>query len=230
MRKLQSWEVIDHERVPEHDGVIYLMVRDDEYVIAVDGRELMGTDKYGSEMALANFACDRLTKLEDARILIGGLGMGFTLAAALKRAGSLGQVTVAELLPSVVRWNQGPAGHDSQYPQKDPRCSVYIGDVGDLVEQVSQPWSAILLDVDNGPLALTRPSNRWLYTRAGLHAAIQALIPGGILGIWSADADASLTRRLQETGFDVEMIRFSEEGHPTYDDSGAHVLWMAQRP
>jgi hypothetical protein len=105
-----------------------------------------------------------------------------------------------------------------------------VGDVGDLVEQPPAPWSAILLDVDNGPRALTRPHNGWLYTRQGLAAAWGALIEGGILAVWSAAADGTFTRRLRKAGFDTEVLRFTEDLRPTPDDSGTHVLWMARRP
>jgi spermidine synthase len=227
---MRTWDIIDEEAVPDDDGTIYLVSRGNEYAIHVDGRELMGNRAHGSEDGLADLACDRLADLESARILVGGLGMGFTLAAALRRVGPLGHATVAELLPAVVRWNRGAAGRASKHPLLDPRCSVYIGDVGDLVEHPPRPWSAILLDVDNGPKSLTRETNGWLYTRKGLHAAMNALIPGGVLGIWSAHSDDSLTSRLHKIGFGVEILDFTEHGRPTPNGSGTHVLWMATRP
>jgi spermidine synthase len=226
---VRPWEYIDHEAVPDDDGTIYLMRRGTEYAIHVNGRELMSNKLHGSEDALADLACDRLASLEDARILVGGLGMGFTLAAALRRVGPAGQVTVSELMPAVKRWNEGPMAHASRYPLRDARTVVHMGDVGDLVENPPHPWSAILLDVDNGPRALTRPHNGWLYSRSGLRSAYRALIPGGVLGIWSAHPDDSLTRRLRGFGFQVEELRHVEPDRPTEDDSGAHVIWMAQR-
>ena len=227
---MRPWEVIDHQVVPDDDGVIYLMARGSEYAIHVNGRELMGNKMHGSEDALADLACDRLASLEDARILIGGLGMGFTLAAALRRIGPAGNATVAELMPAVVEWNREYVGKAAKYPLKDSRVVVHIGDVGDLVEKPPALWSAILLDVDNGPKSLTRPNNGWLYTREGLQAARDALIPGGVLAIWSADSDPGFTRRLRKARFEVEVLRHCEDGRPTYDESGEHVLWMARRP
>lgn len=227
---MRPWEVIDHEQVPDDEGVIYLMSRGSEYVIVVDGRELMSNGKHASEDELADLACDRLANLDEARVLVGGLGMGFTLAAALRRVGPKGSVTVAELLPAVVRWNEQYTGKAARYPLRDPRTSVFIGDVGDLVEKPPQPWDAILLDVDNGPGALTRPTNGWLYTRHGLESAYGALAPGGILGIWSAHPDPNLTRRLRKASFEVEMVHSHEEGRATPDDSGTHYNWMARRP
>jgi spermidine synthase len=225
-----AWEYIDHECVPDDDGTLYLMNRGAEYAIHVNGYELMGSGLHGSEDALADLACDRVARLDDARVLVGGLGMGFTLAAVLRRLGPAGQATVSELMPAVVRWHAGPMGSAASFPLQDPRVVVHMGDVGELVERPPAPWSAILLDVDNGPRALTRPHNGWLYTDNGLRSARAALIPGGILGIWSADPDDSLTHRLQRAGFEVEVLRHVEPGRATDDDSCAHVLWMARRP
>ncbi len=227
---MRPWEIIDREPVPDDDGTLYLAARGSEYAIHVDGRELMSNRLHGSEDALAEYACDLLDKLDDARILVGGLGMGFTLAAALRNLGSGGHVTVAELLPAVVRWNHEYVGRAAGYPLRDPRVTVFVGDVADLVEDSPTPWSAILLDVDNGPSSLTRPTNGWLYTRKGIQAAKRALIPGGVLGIWSAFGSARLTRFLRKEGFEVEVIRYFEDDRPTYNDDGIHVLWMARRP
>ncbi len=226
---MREWECIDHEAVPDDNGTLYLMARGGEYAIHVNGRELMGSGLHGSEDALAHLACDRLQNLDAARILVGGLGMGFTLAAVLRRLGPDGHATVAELMPAVVRWNREWLGRAAKHPLRDPRVQVYLGDVGDLVEQPPAPWDAILLDVDNGPRSLTRPTNGWLYTPQGLVAARKALAPGGVLGIWSAWSDGSLTRRLRGSGFEVEVLRHSEPRRPTADESGTHVLWMARR-
>ncbi len=226
---MRPWECIDHELVPHDDGTLYLMVRGSEYAIHVNGRKLMSNRLHGSEDALADLACDRLAELGDARVLVGGLGMGFTLAAVLRRIGSEGKATVAELMPAVVRWNREHTGRAARFPLQDPRVTVFVGDVGDLVEKPPAPWSAILLDVDNGPHALTSPYNGWLYVRQGLHAARDALIPGGILGVWAASPDRNFTRRLRSAGFEVEMLRHTQDGRPTHDDSGTHVLWMARR-
>jgi len=227
---MRRWEIIDHEPVPDDDGTIYLTSRGTEYVIHVNGRQLMSNRMHGSEDALADYACDRLDHLEDARVLVGGLGMGFTLAAALRRIGAAGNGTVAELMPAVVRWNKEYTGRAAKHPLRDPRATVHVGDVADLVDGAADRWSAILLDIDNGPNALTRPNNGWLYTKQGLNAMYKALIPGGVLGIWSADNSKSLTRRLRAAGYGVEVLRFTEAGRPTPDDSGEHVLWMAKRP
>ena len=229
---MREWELLDHEDVPSDEATVYLMERGGQYVIHVDGRELMATGLHGSEDALADLACDRLAVSGPVRVLVGGLGLGFTLAALLRRLGTEDVVTVAELLPSVVRWNREHArlARYAGYPLRDPRVHVHVGDVMDLVQPPPTSWSAILLDVDNGPHSLTRPTNGWLYTAEGAHAAYAALDPGGVLGIWSAAPCDPLTERLAAAGFAVEVVCYTERGRPTHDDLGTHVLWMAQRP
>lgn len=226
---MREWQLIDRAPVPNDDGTLYLVSRGTEYTIHVDGRELMSNRMHGSEDALADLACDRLDDLDNARILVGGLGMGFTLAAALRRVGPNAEVTVAELLPAVVEWNRDYTGGAAKHPLRDPRARVYEGDVADLVENPPAPWSAILLDVDNGPRSLTRDYNGWLYTTQGLRVAEKALHPGGILGIWSAVPDPNFTRKLRKCGYDVDVERHTERDRPTGDDLGTHVLWMARR-
>ena len=227
---MQDWITLDQDVVPGDPGaVLYLMKCADEYTIFINGRELMSNGLHGSEDALSDQACDLLENLEDARILVGGLGLGFALAAALKRIGPKGRVTVAELIPAVERWNRSVMGTAAGHPLDDPRCDVFIGDVGAIIDTPPEPWSAILLDVDNGPKALTRPYNTWLYSEAGLKAAWDALIPGGVLGIWSVLDDDELSEMLEAQGFDVEVIQFIERGRATSDNSGQHILWMAQK-
>lgn len=227
---MRPWEYVDSATVPETDNLLTLVCRGNEYTIEVDGRELMGSGPHGSEEALSDLACDRLPDLENARILVGGLGMGFTLAAALRRIGAGGTVVVAELSEAVVRWNEQYLGKYADYPLRDPRTKVYVGDVADLVEHPPEPWSAILLDVDNGPDALTREYNGWLYTRKGLSAARDALIEEGILAIWSAAGSSALTRKLRKEKYDVEVVSYVEDERPTPFNDGLHVIWLARRP
>ncbi|MCB9678071.1 MAG: hypothetical protein H6737_23425 [Alphaproteobacteria bacterium] len=202
-----------------------LIERDGELAIHVDGCELMGTDTHGSEDALADLAFDRLGPLDAPRVLVGGLGTGFTLAAVLRRLAPGGRVTVAELVPEVVRWNREHLGVYAGHPLRDPRVDVFVGDVFDRM-QGDVRWDAILLDVDNGPRAFTRQSNGILYTRQGLHQAWRALRPGGVLGVWSSSPDRGFTRLLKKERFDVEVIRHSE---PSQGEIETHVLWMARR-
>lgn len=226
---MRSWEVIDHADVPHDDGTVYLCQRGSSFAIHVDGAMLMDNLVHGSEVALASMACERVTGGPARRVVVGGLGMGFTLQAALQSVPLDGEVIVAELIEAVVRWNRGEAGRAAGHPQRDPRTTVYVGDVADLFEGPDRGYCAILLDVDNGPEALTRPLNGWLYTQQGLSRARRALRPGGVLGIWSAYDDDRLTRRLRGGGFDVEVHPYFEEGRDSHDGRSTDTLWFARK-
>lgn len=227
---MKQWELIDSTPVPDTGGFMRLMRRGDELVIRVDGRELMSNRMHGSEDALADLACDQLAKRRgdqpDARILIGGMGIGFTLAAALLRVGPKARVVVAELVPAVIAWNQGILGVAAGHPIQDPRVSVHEGDVADLIRNPTQPWDAILLDVDNGPTSLTRSSNDWLYRWQGLNAAFAAMQPQGVLGVWSAAPDDAFTRRVQRAGFKVNPIWVRSRGAK---GGRRHIVWICTR-
>lgn len=227
---MKNWECIDFEAVPNDKGTMFLMSRGSEYVIQVDGKELMSNRQHGSEDAHADLACDLIQDLSQANILVGGLGMGFTLAAVLRRLGQKGNVTVAELVPAVVRWQTQFVGKAARYPLRDKRVKVYNGDVADLIEKPPTLWSVILLDVDNGPMSLTRPYNGWLYTYEGLRAAYDALTPGGVLGIWSVAPDDVLTDSLINSGFKVDIMFYGQEDRKCDPEQPTHVLWTAQRP
>jgi spermidine synthase len=157
-------------------------------------------------------------------VLIGGLGMGFTLAAALETLGSAAEVVVAELVAEVVDWNRALIGAPAGHPLADPRSTVYVGDVADLIRQTAAGFDAILLDVDNGPEALVRKENDWLYSGEGLRAARRALRPGGVLAVWSASPDRGFNKRLQQAGFHVDerLVRPHRPGK-----GPRHVLWIA---
>lgn len=206
------------------------MRRGDELVIRVEGRELMSNRVHGSEDALADLACDHLEKRSGEpphpRVLIGGLGIGFTLAAALRRLGPEARVVVAELVPAVIAWNRGLLGKAAGHPIEDPRTAVHQGDVAELILGPPQPWDAILLDVDNGPCGLTRSGNDWLYTMQGLNAAFAALKPGGILGVWSAAPDHGFTRRIERAGFDATPIPVRSRGPR---GGRRHLVWICSR-
>jgi spermidine synthase len=206
---MKAWELLGETRTPEGSDV-RLMRQDNEYVILVDGRTLMSSRRHGSEGALATLACRHLQSAEAPHVLVGGLGMGFTLAATLDLLPSTAIVTVVELLPAVVEWNRGPLGSPAGHPLKDPRVRITVGDVG-LTLRRSEPrrFGAILLDVDNGPAAFTASANSGLYDNAGVAAAYAALDAGGVLAVWSAWDDRKFEQRLRFHGFaaHVERVR-----------------------
>ena len=225
---MNIWKQLDSAPVPGTQSTMSLHRRGegDEYSIWVDGRLLMDNRASGSEEALADLACDGLDDCSAARILVGGLGMGFTLATALRRLGPQGRATVAELVPAIVRWNRGPAGEAAGHPLADGRAEVFEGDVADAFREGREAWDAILLDVDNGPTGLTRSTNNWLYAWEGLEAAHRALRPGGILGVWSAADDPGFTRRLGRAGFEAQTAAVRARGKK---GGHRHTVWIARR-
>jgi len=183
----------------------------------------MSTRKHGSEDALDALPCKKLKNAEKARVLIGGLGMGFTLAAVLANVGNSAQVTVAELIAQVVEWNRGPLGQFSNYPVNDPRCDVQVVDVCELIKGHQDSYDVIALDVDNGPEGLTQSSNSWLYSDAGIQSARTALRPGGVLAYWSASEDNSFRSRLRKCGLTVEEVKVFAHGRK----GTRHTIWLA---
>ena len=226
--RMNCWQRVDKTDVPDTQSTmeLYQWGDRDEYAIHVDGRQLMSNQVHGSEDALAEMACERLGARENARVLVGGLGMGFTLAAVLRTVSGTTQVVVAEVVPAIVEWNRGPSGAASGHPLEDARAAVFVGDVADAFRDQQQTWDAILLDVDNGPTGLTRATNNWLYGWEGLAAAHRALRPGGVLGVWSAADDRTFTRRLQRAGFSVDPVPVRSRGRK---GGRRHMVWMAVR-
>ena len=178
-----------------------------EYVILAGGKPLMSSRMHGSEEALAAFGCRDARTRETPCVLVGGLGMGFTLRATLDLLPRSATVVVAELVPAVVEWNRGPLGPLADHPLKDARVQIEIGDVGSTVRASRRRFDAMLLDVDNGPAAFTASHNTGLYDDAGLAAARAALTPGGVLAIWSAWEDRRFEQRLRHGGFSVRVER-----------------------
>jgi spermidine synthase len=190
------------------DGtVLKLTRRDNEYIILANGKSLMSSGMYGSEEALATFACRRARTLEQPCVLIGGLGMGFTLRATLDFLPPEAMVVVAELVPAVVEWNRGPLGPLAGHPLKDKRVRIEIGDVAVTLKSGSGKFDAVLLDVDNGPTALTASDNAWLYDDRGIATALDALKMDGVLAVWSARDDLKFEKRLRYGGFAVQVER-----------------------
>ena len=190
--------------IPDTDVQLQLYQSGELFSIKIPGRgDLMNSRVHGSEKALAELACENLRRNANPRLLIGGLGMGFTLAAALKMVGPAAEVVVAELVPEVVTWNRTLLSALAGDPLADQRSRVFVGDVADLIRQEQAGFDAILMDVDNGPEALVRRENNWLYSSAGLKATRTALRPRGVLAVWSSSPDRPFSKRLQQAGFDV---------------------------
>jgi spermidine synthase len=197
----------------------------EQFSIKIPGRgDLMNSRMHGSEKALAELACAKIARVKQPRLLVGGLGMGFTLAAALETVGPAADVVVAELVPEVVEWNRTLIGAPAGHPLADPRSSVYVGDVADLIRHTTTGFDAILMDVDNGPEALVRRENEWLYSADGLRATRAALRPGGVLAVWSASPDRIFSMRLHHAGFTVRehVVRPHRAGK-----GPRHVIWIA---
>lgn len=216
-------ELVDTAQVPG-GGELSLFRRGADYMIVLGGNELMNTRMSGSEEALATMTCTRLGKRKAPHLLVGGYGMGFTLRAALGVLPADAQVTVAELVPEIIEWARGPMADLTAGCLDDPRIRLVGGDVADLIAQGRGRYDAILLDVDNGPEGLTRASNDKLYSGRGLRAARDALVPGGILAIWSAHRDAPFARRLADSGFAVDEVGVRARSN---GKGGHHVIWFA---
>ncbi len=219
------WQLLDSAQVPGAKESIHLYQRGREFSIRVDGFELMNSRIHGSEDALSDLACARIASIPSPKILIGGLGMGYTLAAALKRLGADSRVVVAELMPAVVAWNRGPLAALAGHPLDDDRVTVREVDVAEILQAEQRAYDAILLDVDNGPKGLTRKSNDWLYTRAGLDAAFTALRPAGVFALWSASPSESFTTLLRNTRLEVVEERVRRRGP---HGGGYHTIWIAR--
>ena len=191
------------------------------------GIELMNSRMSNSEKVLASAACERLAGRARVRMLVGGLGMGFTLRAALAELPAQAQVDVAELVPAVVAWGRGPMAHIFGDSLTDARVAIHEVDVAALIGAAEASYDAILLDVDNGPEGLSRAGNDRLYNDSGLAAARRALRPGGILAVWSSARDERFTKRLRKAGYDVEEVGVRATGGKR---GARHVIWMATAP
>jgi len=203
---VKPWELLGETRTPD-GSLMALMRRDREHVILANGKPLMSNLMHGSEEALASLACTRVRTRPQPCVLVGGLGMGFTLRATLDALPADASVIVAELLPAVVEWNRGPLAPLAGEPLKDPRVTVLQNDVAETMRASEGRFDAMLLDVDNGPSAFTESANAELYSDRGLASARTALKNGGVLAVWSAREDRKFEQRLRYNGFRVEVSR-----------------------
>jgi spermidine synthase len=219
------WKELDRTTLTQ-GGVMRLMRRDHEFSIKIGAAALMTSRQFGSEEALATLAAERLRDRLKPRVLIGGLGMGFTLRAALCSFGAEARIVAAELVPAVVDWARGPMAELFGDCLDDPRVELVVADVRRLIGSPSVPYDAILLDVDNGPEGMTQLRNDGLYAMPGLCAARAALRPGGVLAVWSQGPDDSFTQKLAMAGFAAEEKRVRARGAR---GGARHVIWIGTR-
>lgn len=219
------WETIDTAAIPGGSETLRLKRRGTEFSIMLGTNELMNSRLSGSEEALARLTIERLT-VPAPRVLIGGLGLGFTLRACLPLLPAQARVTVVELVPAVVAWARGPLAALHGDSLDDPRVTIVEEDVGTVIRAAKADWDAILLDVDNGPEGLSRAGNDALYSASGLAAARAALAPGGVLSVWSAGPDRGFTRRLQTSGLKVDEIPVRAG---TTKRGARHVVWVGRK-
>jgi spermidine synthase len=222
---MKRLEELDRSPVPGGAEMV-LYRRQNDFMIFVNGLELMGSRAHASEEQLAALGCAGLRSIAEARVLIGGLGMGFTVRAALRALGEDARVDVAELVPAVVRWNRGVLAPLAGAPLEDPRVHVIEQDVAHVIKEAASVYDAILLDVDNGPSALSSPLNARLYDDAGLARALRALKTAGVLATWSTSDDTRYTQRLAKAGFSTRLERPSAR----LGGGGRHVVWLARKP
>jgi spermidine synthase len=203
---MKPWELLGRTQTPDGEEMA-LTRRGSEHLILAGGRPLMSSRMHGSEEALAALACRHARTRSEPSVLIGGLGMGYTVRATLDLLPPDAQVVVVELIPAVVDWNRGVLGPLAAHPLKDRRVAVEVGDVAATVRRSRARFDAILLDVDNGPAAFTATGNAGLYDNTGIASAHAALLPGGALAVWSAWEDRKFEQRLRYAGFAVTVER-----------------------
>ena len=198
---MQPWETIDRARAPDGAELV-LARRGDEWVVRAGGHVLMSSRAHRSEETLAELGLERAARCDT--ILVGGLGLGFTVRATLERVPENARVIVAELSRALVDWNRGPVAELAGRPLEDPRVRLQVSDVADRIAEATRAFDAILLDVDNGPSALVHRRNERLYGEEGVYAAFEALRPGGVLAVWSAGPDERYLASLRRAGFAAE--------------------------
>jgi spermidine synthase len=220
------WILLGRAKTPDGQSEMKLMRRGDEFVIRVQGHELMNSRTHGSEEILAELSCANLPDKLSPRVLIGGLGMGFTLAAANRVLPEKAIIEVAELVEEVALWNRGPLGPLAGHPLDDKRVRLHIEDVRVVLKPAQARFDAVILDIDNGPTQLTQVSNQGLYGKKGLSTIATALKPGGTLSVWSAQPDERFTERLQECGFSVTV----EQVRARAGAGSTHTIWLAVNP
>ena len=224
---MTPWTLLGTAIIPNDGGELRLTQRDQEFSIHLKGArgELMNSRVRCSERALADLGCAHIAKKENAKVLVGGLGMGFTLDAALKATTDSSQVIVTELVPEVVEWNKGPLGECAEKPLDNARAKVHLGDVAGLFKAKRPTYDAVLLDVDNGPEGFTHANNNSLYSIKSLKAIHDSLNANGVLAIWSAWFDEKFSAQLKKSGFKV-----SNETVRAHKGKGSrHTIYLAKK-
>lgn len=217
-----KWETLETAWVGNSEFA--LARHDDDWVVRVDGRMLMSTRVHQSEITLAEYSIERADSPQ--HVLVGGLGLGYTLRATLDELDEDAHVTVVELVPELVDWNRRLLHHLNDNALEDPRCEVIVADVFEVISRRKHAYDVIMLDVDNGPRALSQAKNQRLYSDAGTRACRDALNPAGVLGVWSAGPNAKYAARMQRFGFETEVLRVpAREG-----GRGAHILFLGTKP
>ena len=221
---VKPWELLGEAQTPDGE-TLTLMRQDRELVILASGKPLMSSRMHGSEEALASLSCAHLARTDEPVVLVGGLGMGFTLRATLDVLPPGASVVISELIPAVVEWNRGPLGELADHPMHDARVQLAPGDVLETLRASRRRFDAVLLDVDNGPTAFTTTRNATLYGDEGLSVIRAALRPGGVLAVWSAWEDRKFEQRLRYHGFTVKVERVRarlKKGGPR------HVIFLGE--
>ncbi len=220
---MKKWTTVDTAPMP--DGkTISLHEHDGTYCIRVDGAALMSTRRHASEEKIAELACAHAAHIRGARVLVGGLGFGFTLKAALSALAADATVVAVEILAAVVAWNRNPSFHLAADAMADPRTIVLQKDVGKVIRESRGSFDSIILDVDNGPAALSTGRNQGLYEASGLQMARAALRPGGCVAFWSASADPGFAELMAREGFEVEVRRC----RPHANSGGWHTIFLGR--
>ena len=226
---MNPWQLLGRAQAPGGGADLVLYQRDSEFSLKADNRELMNSRVHGSEEAMARLGCQDLAKHPGARVLIGGLGMGYSVRTALDILGEDARVVVAELAPAVVEWNRGVLADLAGRPLEDRRAELHEADVVQLIRAARGNYDAIMLDVDNGAEAMVRKGNNWLYSLPGLSATYAALRRGGVLATWSAGPQPAFVRRVRRAGFEVEEFKVRARGGSNRRGGAHHVVWIATR-
>lgn len=218
------WELLDKSQTPDNNSELFLYKRGKEYSIRLNGMELMNSRIYRSESLLSRLSCKTILDRKNVRILIGGLGMGYTLASALSSLKSDAKIVIVELMPAVIKWNREILFHLAGSPLDDPRVTSKSMDIVQYIKENIKPFDAVILDVDNGPEGFTQKNNDWLYNDNGLKCLKKNITKNGNLSIWSAAPNKKFSMRLKKTGFKVEekTVRAG-----TNKKGSKHTIWIA---